>query len=594
MRKRRKQASWFLGLLWAALLLAGCGAGVSETETVMESSQEERIGAAVEKENQEEHLSDNERIYGEDDDTSVVTMYMTIRSGNAEDHTNHTWSEINSLDNYYYSDNDIPRYNCDVILQIGDENGPVEGELGYGETIPNAVVQIRGQTSSRREQKNYKVRIKEGKGEWRGQRTIALNKHVGDPSRFRNKMAYDLMKAVPEMISARTQFVHLYVKDETAGGNGEFTDYGLFTQVEQMNKTYLKNHGLDNKGHLYKINFFEWYQYDAIRLASDPEYNVKAFEEYIEIKGNDNHAKMLETLAAIQDYSISTQELIETYFDSENICYWMAFQILIGNYDVGSRNYYVYSPLNSQKWYFISWDNDAAFSRTEQRLNNHSEGMSWERGMTQFLHISLFERMFKEKEYREQLMRAADDLRKNYLNREIMSRKVAAYREVVKNYIFSPPDIQYIRVSQEEFDTITLALPAEIDENYGYLQESMVKPWPFFVGTPYEDDGKIEVEWDVAYEVNHEEITYTAIIATDYFYENVVEKQEGLVIPEASFQMLPPGEYYLKVIARNESGYEQECYDYYSRSDGGGKAYGTVAFTVHGDGEITLMEKTRV
>lgn len=561
---------------------------------VMESSQEERVGTAVEKENQEEHLSDNERIYGEDDDTSVVTMYMTIRSGNAEDHTNHTWSEINSLDNYYYSDNDIPSYNCDVILQIGDENGPVEGELGYGETIPNAVVQIRGQTSSRREQKNYKVRIKEGKGEWRGQRTIALNKHVGDPSRFRNKMAYDLMKAVPEMISARTQFVHLYVKDETAGGNGEFTDYGLFTQVEQMNKTYLKNHGLDNRGHLYKINFFEWYQYDAIRLASDPEYNVKAFEEYIEIKGNDKHAKMLETLAAIQDYSISTQELIETYFDSENICYWMAFQILIGNYDVGSRNYYVYSPLNSQKWYFISWDNDAAFSRTEQRLNNHSEGMSWERGMTQFLHISLFERMFKEKEYREQLMRAADDLWKNYLNREIMSRKVAAYREVVKNYIFSPPDIQYIRVSQEEFDTITLALPAEIDENYGYLQESMVKPWPFFVGTPYEDDGRIEVEWDVAYEVNHEEITYTAIIATDYFYENVVEKQEGLVIPEASFQMLPPGEYYLKVIARNESGYEQECYDYYSRSDGGGKAYGTVAFTVHGDGEITLMEKTRV
>lgn len=55
--------------------------------------------------------------------------------------------------------------------------------------------------------------------------------------RFRNKLAYDLMKDIPQMISARTQFVHLYVKDETEGGSGVFEDYGLFTQVEQMNKT---------------------------------------------------------------------------------------------------------------------------------------------------------------------------------------------------------------------------------------------------------------------------------------------------------------------------------------------------------------------
>lgn len=44
--------------------------------------------------------------------------------------------------------------------------------------------------------------------------------------RFRNKLAYDLMKDIPQMISARTQFVHLYVKDETEGGSGVFEDYG--------------------------------------------------------------------------------------------------------------------------------------------------------------------------------------------------------------------------------------------------------------------------------------------------------------------------------------------------------------------------------
>lgn len=583
-----------VGVSVSALFWGGCNKTDIEEEPV-KSTQEEMVQDSVEKGEYAEIFQDNPEVYKDDDETSVVEIYLTVRMGNENDHTNHTWSEINSLDNYYYSDYDLARYNCEAILQIGNADGIVGSEYGGYDTVPNAAVQIRGQTSSKREQKNYKIRIKEEKGSWRGQRTIALNKHVGDPSRFRNKLAYDLMKQVPQMMSARTQFVHLYVKDETDGGNEEFTDYGLYTQVEQINKTYLRQHGLDSRGHLYKINFFEWYPYNEIRLKSDPQYDEKAFEQYIEIKGNDDHTKMINTLEAVQDYSISTEELIDTYFDAENICYWMAFHILIGNYDVGSRNYYVYSPLNSSKWYFISWDNDAAFSRTDNRLNNnHSEGMSWERGMTQFLHIALFDRMFREERYRKQLLDAADDLRKTYLNREIMTKKVREYSEITRQYAFSGPDAQYIRVEPSEFDTIVAALPAEIDENYGYLRESLLKPWPFFVGTPYVNNGMLTVDWDVAYDVNQEDILYKAVIATDFLYENVVASKENLKLPEASFSMLPPGDYYLKVIARNESGYEQECYDYYSRTDGGGKAYGTVAFTIHEDGTITLIRKQNV
>ncbi|MCI8455157.1 MAG: spore coat protein CotH [Lachnospiraceae bacterium] len=616
MRVRKTALLCSLWILTAGLLASGCslkkdgdfGMESGEEKHKEETSREEvgrgetyqeetihgetagegtvREQAEKEQEMREEPLRDKKEIYADDDETSVVTMYLTIRTGNAEDHTDHTWTEINSFDTYYYSENDLPRYNCEAILQIGDESGPLEGEFGYGETTPNATVQIRGQTSSRREQKNYKVRIKKGKGAWRGQRTLALNKHIGDPVRFRNKLAYDLMKDIPQMMSARTQFVHLYVKDETAGGNGEFTDYGLFTQVEQMNQTYLKAHGLDGRGHLYKINFFEWNPYDAIRLKSDPEYDAKAFEEYIEIKGNDDHTKLLKTLDAVWDYSIPTKELIETYFDSENICYWMAFQILIGNYDAGSRNCYLYSPLHSKKWYFLSWDNDSAFSRTAYRLKGYSEGLSWERGMTQFLHVALFERMFKEECYREELLAAADDLRARYLNRELMEKRVAAYRAVVERYAFALPDGKYIGGDLETFFRLTEAIPAEVDENYGYLLESMEKPWPFFVGVPYVEDGRLCVEWDVAYDVDHEEITYAVALASDYRYETVIERQEGLRLPRTSFGPVSPGDYYLKVTARNASGYEQECYDFYSRPDGGGKAYGTVAFTIGQDGQV--------
>ena len=54
------------------------------------------------------------------------------------------------------------------------------------------------------------------------------------------------------------------MKDMTKGGSGEYEDYGLYTQVEQINKTYLKMHGLDKNGQLYKVNFFEFQRYEDI------------------------------------------------------------------------------------------------------------------------------------------------------------------------------------------------------------------------------------------------------------------------------------------------------------------------------------------
>lgn len=483
-KKRRKMAG--AAMLALVFLLNGCSADTgavsgstgSDVEAAAEDTQETK-GDPVEKEEleeSEETLQDNKAVYADDDETSVVTMYLTVSEGNAADNTNHTWTEINSLDAYYYEDNNLDRYNCEALLQIGDE-------FGNGETSPNATVQIRGQTSSKNEQKNYKIRIKDGMGEWRGQRTIALNKHVSDVFRFRNKLAYDLMKDIPQMMSARTQFVHLYVKDTTEGGNGTFTDYGLYTQVEQINKTYLKNHGLDNKGHLYKINFFEWYQYDELKLKTDEDYDEKAFEEYLEVKGNDDHTKLLELLEKVNDYSIPIEEIVEQHFDMDNICYWMAFHILIGNYDVGSRNFYIYSPQNSDKWYFISWDNDASFARNYYRMENYSQGLSWESGLSQFLHGVLFNRIFQEDEYRDMLTNAVEDLRENYLTADKVGNMAAQYSAVVKPYLYSSPDVEYAREDDPAvYDQLVSSLAGELEEKLSELSPKSGKTMAILCG----------------------------------------------------------------------------------------------------------------
>ena len=272
-------------LLGMSCCLTGCTTPEKTGDTSKkQTEQQEEIKKAETQDINDVHLRDKDSLYENDDETSVVTMYLTVSRGNSSEGTDHTWKEINSYSAYDYDKMGVDRYQTAALLQVGDESGPQSGEVGYGENVPNATVQIRGQTSSRNAQKNYKIELKKNKGTWRGQRTINLNKHQTDGMRFRNKLSYDLLKGIPQLMSLRTQFVHLYVRDLTEGDSSEFQDYGLYTQVVQLNKTGMKNHGMDSKGQLYKINSFEFFRYeDVIKKEDDPTYDQKAFEKLLEI-----------------------------------------------------------------------------------------------------------------------------------------------------------------------------------------------------------------------------------------------------------------------------------------------------------------------
>ena len=429
------------------LLLTGCVYEGNFAESSSDSSDISSGSSSVVKEElstiDDLHLRDKKLLYENQDPADVITMYLTVSTGNAAENTDHTWEEINTYSVYDYDEMGVDRYQVAGLIQVGDENGPVAGELGYGQSAPNCTVQIRGQTSSSLPQKNYKISVKDNKGEWNGQTTIALNKHQTDGLRFRNKMAYDLMAGIDEMMGLRTTFVHLYVKDTTAGGSGKFEDYGLYTQVEQLNKTALKTHGLDKNGHLYKINLFEFYRYeDVIKMADDPDYDLEAFEERLEIKGDDDHTKLIQMLEAVNDYSRPAEEVLEEYFDIENLAYWMAFHILTGNRDTQSRNVYIYSPLNSNKWYFYSWDNDGMLKRGEYTLANRSDGLGWEDGVSNYWGNALFQRALKTETFRQALDAAVEDL-KAYLSPERINAMAEEYSAIIKPYLYRMPDVQY-------------------------------------------------------------------------------------------------------------------------------------------------------
>ena len=584
-----------LGVALAGLC-AGCAvlpdAGSAESAAGSQTASGNKAADKVEKAPRTElngvHLRDNPELYTVYDDSGVVTMYLTVSRGNDSENTNHSWAQINHYSVYDYAAMGVPRYQVNALLQVGDENGPLPGELGYAVEAPNATVQIRGQSSSRNAQKNYKIELKKNKGSWRGQRTIALNKHMSEGLRFRNKMAYDLIKGIDQMMGLRTQFVHLYVKDLTDSDTGAFVDYGLYTQVEQLNKTALKAHGLDSTGQLYKVNFFEFYRYeDAIKLTTDPTFDQAKFDSYLETKGSSDHSKLIEMLEKLNDESQPMEKLLETYFDVENIAYWMAFQLLTGNVDTQSRNMYLYSPQNSDTWYILDWDNDDMLRRKEHELIRFTDAESWEWGISNYWGNVLFRRCLQTASYREALDTAVQELH-DYLNADRIEEMTAHYRTITEQYIWQMPDMEHLPLTRTQYDMVAKALPEEIEENYQQYPEGYHYPMPFYIDTPSLQNGVLQLSWDTSYDFNAEDISYTVELARDYQFRQMVYREEHVVLPLTQTAAPAAGQYFIRVRATNTSGYTQDAFDYYVIDSG--KVYGVKCFYIQPDG--TVVEDT--
>ncbi len=509
-------------------------------------------------------LKDNPALYADDAPDSVVYMYVTIRKGDASDNTNHTWQEVNESVKW---EGVAPVYGAvvaraEAILQIGDENGPVPGELGYEDLVPNATIQIRGNSTTVKPQKSYKIELRSRAGKWRGQTTINLIKSFSDVIRARNKLSFDLMEQLPNMVSLRTQYVRLFVRDETTDPPKiAFVDYGLFTQVEQVNRAYLKNHYLDPDAQLYKATFFEFLRYpDQIRLASDPLYDEAEFSKILEIKGNKDHTKLIQMLEDVNNPSVPIEQTFEKYFNAENYFTWLGFNILMGNLDTQSQNFILYSPRNGNKFYFIPWDYDGDLGRQWQ--DQFFPYDKFEYGIANYWGVPLHNRVLKVARYRERLDRKISELM-DFLTPDRLNGMLQEYKKVTDLYTLQMPDLYYLHGGVSNYQNIYAGVAKEIEMNYDLYRESLQTPMPYFLDTPDVIDGSLVFSWGEAYDFNAQDITYKLEVARDWEFQDIVSSQTFLNQQSASINMLPPGTYFWKVTATNESGKIQYPFNVY-------------------------------
>lgn len=516
-------------------------------------------------------FDDNLVLYQKDDSGSVVVIYVTVRIGNEKDNTNHTWGGLNDSTQWVFGS---PPENgliskAEAIVQFGDENGPIPGELGYGTVAPNATIQVRALPTKVTPQESYKIELRKNAGTWRGQSSINLNKHDTDLSRVRQKLNFDLMKQIPNMVSLRTQFVHLYVKDETDDPvQTTFKDYGLFTQVEQPNKKFLANHLLDRDGQLYKAAFFEFYRYpDQIRMSSDPLYDATAFSRALEIKGNSDHTKLIKMLNDVNDYNIPIEQTFNKYFNADNYFTWLAYSILVGNVGTENTNFFLYSPKNGDKWYFIPWDYDGAFPLRSWDNPAGFQYEDWQSGVSNYWGSALPNRVLRVESYRQMLDQKINELML-FLTPTRITDLLNEYKPVTDKYVSRMPDVYYLPASLDDYNQAYKLLPNDIQENYQLYLQSLEKPMPFHLGTPQISGDMLTFNWDEAYDFNSKNTTYHMEVSTDWTFANLVYEETLTNLTSTTTGPLTPGVYFWQVTATNESGKSQLSYDRYFDADG--------------------------
>ena len=380
-------------------------------------------------------------------------------------------------------------------------------------------------------------------------------------------------------------------KDLTTGAkDAPFEDYGLFTQCEQINKAYLRNHGLDEYGQLYKAQFFEFQRYeDAIKLTSDPSYDKSMFEQYLEIKGNDDHSKLIEMLDDLNNFSIPIETVFNRYFDEENYFTWLAFQMLTGNSDIVSQNFYLYSPQNGKKFYFISWDNDDAFCY-EEKLNfkNYPAGFHYVLGVSNYWGCILTQRVLKSEKYRKILDDKVNELMTTYLTPERLDVYAQAYAAVVKPYLYSLPDIGHAVRKEPDYQKVVDSVKNEVAYQYDYYLTSLNSPMPFYAIPPTILGSKMTFHWEPSYDFDDEQVYYKFELARDYNFSEMISTQDKLAVPQATTDRLPVGEYFFRITVTNESGYTNTTMEMYQGLDDV-RRFGVGRFYVQADDTCVLV-----
>lgn len=309
-------------------------------------------------------------------------------------------------------------------------------DYGTGrDTIQNVGFRLRGNTSRYSQKKSFKISFNEyvSGRRYQGVKKINLNGEHNDPTLIREKLFYDTWKKAG-MVERRTSFVRVYINH---------TYYGLYTNLEEMDKDWLQKVYGEKSGNLYKCTW----PADLVYLGN----NQQTYKDILSGSSTGGRAYDLQTNEEVDDYSdlvelmtvlnqpadaaFATQ--ISQKIDVDGLLKAFALDIASGNWDdymYNKNNYFLYHNTGTGKFEFISYDTDNTFGvdwigrdwATRNCLDwfNHSEARPL---ATKILSIPAFDAKFQ---------RYLDTIARNIINPDAVFPHIDSLKSLISEAVF--------------------------------------------------------------------------------------------------------------------------------------------------------------
>ncbi len=214
---------------------------------------------------------------------------------------------------------------------------------------------LRGDVSRRMPKKNWKLFFP-GSDLFQNQEELNLNADYPDQTLLRSYINYDLFDRVG-VPASRAGYARLNINDEY---------YGLCSQAEQVDELFLYRQGIDIHGNLYKPYYGGLHVLDYL---DDPEEREWWYRWYYPKKTNrqsdvDDVIAFIELINHTPDAQFP--EAIAEVLDVNEWLDWYAVNILIGNFEMMEKNYYIYHDLSQGQWIILPWDLDLALGHNAE------------------------------------------------------------------------------------------------------------------------------------------------------------------------------------------------------------------------------------
>lgn len=439
----------------------------------------------------------------------------------------------------------------------------------------------RGQWSMQSKLPSLTLKLKNA--EYKKTNKISLNKSPWDLTRVKTKLTYELLQQVDNMASLFTQFVNLTV-------NGQ--PYGLYTWFENLNEEMLAVHELGVNSNLYKASSVFWSltkdQY--VKPADSPEYNETLFENNWGIRGKVDHSVLIQAYKDVSDANVAAKDAMERNFNVNNFATWLAFNVLIANYDIYFNNFAIYAPEKSPTCptppiYMMQWDNDGGW--VTYNLDGYRYGIDYPRttdGLQYFWSIRTVKRFLQVDEFVDIFESKFKSIALTALSPNNIQALINQYKSVIQPILAAQPDVANLAWGatigdwKYQIDRMAL-LPAT--QYAVFYNTTADNPMPFHMFMSTTDGSSYFFYWEKSFILHDAPLIYEFSIGTSEFFEtrSVVAtlKTNKLFTTMAATSLNPNTVYYWKVICWNQNSPDHYMHSYQSLRPNGG--FGISTFT---------------